>query len=383
MTDYNAVVVHYAEIALKGENRPYFERILVTNIKESIGKVYTDIKRTFGIIIISLEKNVDLAAVEDCLRKIPGISSYAPAIKVESDVDAIKMQALEIAKNHKKKSFKIETKRSDKSFKLRSLELNENVGSFIVEKTGMKVKLDEPELTIFIEIVCGQVFMYHEKHDTIGGMPIGSAGKLVSLLSGGIDSPVASYFMMKRGVRVIFVHFRNDTQTASKEKIFSLVKVLSGFQHQSILYIVDFKDIQKEIIKNINSRIRMIVYRRMMLRIAETILKKEKARGFITGDSVSQVASQTLENLGVIYQAANYPIFAPLIGMNKQEIVDIGRKIGTYEVSILPYSDCCSFLIAKHPETKAYPNMIEEAEQQMNISELILLAEKNTERHLI
>ena len=384
MVNYNAVIVHYAEIGLKGSNRPYFEKLLVRNIMIALRKTnYEEIKRNYGSVIIYLKNNADIKKIKDCLKNIPGISSYSLSVKGNASLKHIKKHALAIAAENKKKSFRIDTKRSDKSFKMSSIQLNEKIGSYVVEKTGMKVKLKNPGLTIYIELIGGEAFLYQEKTQGLGGLPVDSAGKLVSLLSGGIDSPVASFLMMKRGAHIIFIHFRNETQSTSKDKIKSLVKILTKYQLSSKLYIVDFKNIQKEIIMKIPAKQRMIIYRRVMLRIAESILEKEKAEGFVTGDSVAQVASQTLDNLKVIYDAAGYPVFAPLIGLNKQEIVDIAHKIGTYETSILPYSDCCSFLIAKHPDTKADLEIIEKMEENLDFEKIMKLAKKNIERLIL
>jgi len=378
---YNAVVVHYSEIALKGENRPYFEKILIQNIENALDKKgYTTIERNYGTVILNLTGDANIPAISETLKCIPGISSYAPAVRTTTSIDDIKKYSLDFATIHKKRSFKIDTKRSDKTFTIKSLDLNEEIGSFIVEKTGMKVKLKEPGLVIYIELINKQAYLYHEKQAGIGGLPVNSAGKLLCLLSGGIDSPVASYMLMKRGAHIVFVHFRNDTQTNSKSKIVDLVTTLTRFQNKSTLYIVDFKDIQKEIIKNVTSKIRMIIYRRFMFKIAEKILEQEQAKGFITGDSVAQVASQTLDNLQVIYEASHYPVFAPLIGMNKQETIDLAHKIGTYDISIQPYNDCCSFLIAQHPETKANHIMIQKAEEAIDFAQILELAKKHTER---
>jgi len=384
MTTYNAIVVHYSEIGLKGSNRPLFEKILVRNMLIGLRNTnYKSIERKYGCIIIHLKKNADINKIQDVLKNTPGISSYSLAIESKQTLQVIKKKALAIATENKKKSFKISTKRSDKSFIYTSLQLNEKIGKYISEKTSMKVKLKNPGLVIYIEIISSNVFIYHERKQGIGGLPVGTAGKVIALLSGGIDSPVASYLLMKRGARVIFVHFLNETVQKSENKVIDLVKVLTKYQLNSILYIVRFGEIQKEIIKSIPAKQRMIIYRRVMFRIAEKIAKKVDTKAFVTGDSVAQVASQTLDNLRVIYQVANHPVLAPLIGMNKQEIMDMAQEIGTYETSIQPYSDCCSFLIHKHPETKAEIEIIEKIESNLNLEKIMRLAEKNTEKRII
>ncbi len=213
-------------------------------------------------------------------------------------------------------------------------------------------------------------FLYTKKFNGVGGLPTGSSGKVVSLLSGGIDSPVASFLMIKRGCNTIFVHFHNRTINSEQalSKIRKIVEVLTKFQGKSKLYVVPFERLQLEIIRNVPSKYRMIVYRRFMLKIANYIAERENAKAIVTGDNLGQVASQTIENLNTIYRISALPIFSPLIGLNKREIVDLAKKIGTYEYSILPYQDCCSFMISPHPVTRSDPKMIERFEEHIAVS---------------
>ncbi|NOQ67878.1 tRNA 4-thiouridine(8) synthase ThiI, partial [Patescibacteria group bacterium] len=341
---YTHIIIHYDEITLKGGNRPFFERVLMNNIREFIKDIgYDNIYKDGGKIIIEMNKDIDLEKTREILKNIPGISNFYFAVSEEKDLEKINKKTVKLLKNYlqteDKKTFKIEARRSDKKFEFKSPEINARVGEYVFENTKLKVDVHNPDVEIVVDIGHKQCFIYFEKIKGIGGLPVSTAGKLVSLLSGGIDSPVASYMMMKRGAKIIFVHFKNKTisSSAGDDKIKSLVKKLSRFQGRSKLYIVPFEEFQKEIIAKIPSKNRMIVYRRIMFKLAEMIAKKEKAKGFVTGDSLSQVASQTLENIGVIYNSANLPIFSPLIGMNKQEIIDLAVKIETYETSILPY----------------------------------------------
>ena len=403
---YTHIIIHYDEITLKGGNRPFFERVLMNNIREFIKNAgCLNIHKDGGKIIIEMNEAdsevrlPDLEKIKEILKNIPGISNFCLAVSVDKNIEAINKKTVELLKNYlqtedkkilqsfdklkinstqddrnnKIKTFKIEARRSDKKFEFKSPEINAKVGEFVLENTKLKVDVHNPDIEIVVDVGHKYCYIYFEKIKGIGGLPVGTAGKLVSLLSGGIDSPVASYMMMKRGAKIIFVHFKNKTisSDAGDDKIKNLVKELSHFQGKSKLYIVPFEEFQKEIIAKIPSKNRMIVYRRIMFKLAEIIAKKENAKGFVTGDSLSQVASQTLENIGVIYNVASYPVFSPLIGMNKQEIIDLALKIETYETSIIPYQDCCSFLIAKHPETKAKLEDIIKQEEILEIDEIV------------
>jgi len=378
---YTHIIIHYDEITLKGGNRPFFESALIGNIREFIKEIkYDNIYKEGGKIIIEINSEgeqtlVRLQNLKEILKNISGISNFYFAVSEEKYLEKINKKTVELINSSEevktKKTFKIEARRSDKKFELKSPEINARVGEFVLENTKLKVDVHNPDIEIVVDIGHQQCFIYFEKIKGIGGLPVGTAGKLVSLLSGGIDSPVASFMMMKRGARIIFVHFKNKTiNNTGDDKIKNLVKRLSRFQGKSKLYIIPFEEYQKEIIAKIPSKNRMIIYRRIMFKLAEIIAKKENAKGFVTGDSLSQVASQTLENIGVIYNSANLPIFPPLVGMNKQEIIDLAVRIKTYETSILPYQDCCSFLIARHPETKAKLEEIIKQEEILEISEI-------------
>ena len=373
------IIIHYDEITLKGGNRPFFERVLLDNIKEFLKNIkYDKIYKDGGKFVIDIGKidpKTEFQNIEKILKNIPGISNFCFAISVEKNIEAIGKETVKAVKSYLKKNkiktFKIEARRSDKKFEFKSPEINAKIGEAVFENTELKVDVHNPELEIIVDVGHKQCFVYFQKIKGVGGLPVNATGKLVCLLSGGIDSPVASYMMMKTGAKIIFVHFKNKTiNNTGDDKIKSLVKKLSYFQGNSKLYIIPFEEFQKEIIAKIPSKNRMIVYRRIMFNLASLIAKKEKAKGFVTGDSLSQVASQTLDNIGVIYNSVNLPIFSPLIGMNKQEIIDLALKIGTYETSIIPYQDCCSFLIAKHPETRAKLEDILKQEEILEISEI-------------
>jgi len=370
-------VIHYGEIGLKGKNREFFERRLITTINAAL-KELTKKKamRKYGRIILPLEGEEE--EIKERLMHICGIKYFSFAKIVPLEMEKIKEVALDMVKK-KEGSFKVETSRSNKSFFLNSMEINRLVGEYIVRKTKRKVNLKNPDVTIFIEICEKEAYIYSEKIKGVGGLPVIPSERVVCLLSGGIDSAVASFLMMKRGCRVIFAHFFNKTIHSPFviKKIERLVETLSSYQLRSRLYIIPFEDIQKEIIKKVPAKQRMIIYRRYMMRIANKIASKEKAKAIVTGDSVAQVASQTLDNLKVIYDASSLPVLPPLIGFDKEETIEIAKKIGTYEISITPYEDCCSFMIAKHPETKAKKREIEELESILDIEELVDESIKN------
>ena len=374
---YTHIIIHYDEITLKGGNRHFFERVLMNNTREFIKETgCKNIYKEGGKIIIEIDMDeIGIQKIKEILKNIPGISNFYFAVSEKKNLEKISKKTAELLNDYlqteNKKTFKIEARRADKKFGLKSPEINAKVGEFVLENTKLKVDVHNPDIEIVVDIGHKQCFIYFEKIKGIGGLPVGTAGKLVSLLSGGIDSPVASFMMMKRGAKIIFVHFKNKTiNNTGDDKIKNLVKKLSRFQGRSKLYIVPFEEFQREIISKIPSKNRMIIYRRIMFKLAEMIAKKENAKGFVTGDSLSQVASQTLENIGVIYNFANLPIFSPLIGMNKQEIIDLALKIKTYETSIIKYQDCCSFLIARHPETKAKLEDIIKQEEILEIDEI-------------
>lgn len=352
------IIVHYGEIGIKGKNRIFFEENLIRNIKELIKGAR--VRREHGRIIVYEDKGREI------LENIPGIENFSFAYETNPDIEEIKNKAVEISKKIDFKSFRILTKRENKNFPYNSQEINRIVGEEIKNKLNKKVNLEKPELTIFIEICKSRAYIYTEKIKGIGGLPVGSQGKVISLLSGGIDSPVASFLMMKRGCKNIFLHFYNENLVAYPNKIEEIAKILAGFQGKTKIYLLQFSDVQNEIISNIKSKYRMIVYRRAMMKIANNIAKKEKAKAIVTGDSIGQVASQTIENLACIYEASSLPVFSPLIGMNKNEIVDLARKIGTYEFSIKHMPDCCSFMVAKHPAIKAEIEEIKEMEKEIN-----------------
>jgi len=358
-------LAHYSEIALKGKNRAYFENKLIRNLRYKIKKLERcRINRDDSRIVIESERD----EVRKILQKTPGIRYSAKAIRCSPEIEAIAEIALDLSPDHG--TFRVETKRSDKSFPLNSMEVNRIVGERIAREKELKVSLKNPDTTIFIEITSKNAYIYRERIEGMGGLPVGVSGKVVSLISGGIDSPVSAFLAMKRGAEVVLVHFFNSTihSQAVRAKIHRLAELLSEF-HRLKLYMVPFEKVQREIIGCIPSEYRMVIYRRSMMRMANLIAEKEKAKAIVTGDSLGQVASQTLDNLGVIYKASSLPVLSPLIGFDKEEIINIAKRIGTYEISILPYEDCCSLLVSKHPVTSARIEVVEEMERNCELKE--------------
>ena len=309
------------------------------------------------------------------LKFTPGVSTINPGLQCLSEMDQIEKQALAVVDFYKPKTFKIETTRSYKPFELNSLQVSSQVGAYVLQNADFELKVDvhKPELTVKVEVAKRKTFVLGKKEKGLGGLPVGTAGKVICLLSGGLDSPVAGFQMMKRGAEVIFVHFHNQTinKVGVQNKIKKLVTQLSKVQGSCKLIIVPFSDLQKSVIAHIPADVRMIVYRRLMYRIAEQIAVENKVQALVAGDSLAQVASQTMENLQVIYQATSMLKFAPLIGMNKNEIINIAEQIGTYAISIEPYEDCCSLMIAKHPQTRAKLEEVLKVEQNLEVNDLI------------
>ncbi|XOB42257.1 MAG: tRNA uracil 4-sulfurtransferase ThiI [Candidatus Nealsonbacteria bacterium] len=378
------IVCHYHEIGLKGKNRKFFEEKLVLNIKRALPEAsFEFVKRISGRIIVKLTDAgfKKQAKIKNIIKDVFGIAYSAFAYDCKPEIKAIKNKALEILKLKRFKTFRIQTQRSDKDFPLTSQKVNEKVGAFIVDNLNKGVKLEKPGLTCFIEITKNQAFLYTEKIKGPGGLPVSVGGRAVVLLSGGIDSPVASYLTMKRGVKVVFVHFHAHpyTDKASIDKVKRIVEDLNRFQFNSKLYLVPFADVQKEIVLKVSAKLRVVFYRRFMLRIAQVIGEKEKALALVTGDSIGQVASQTLKNISVISEAASMPVLRPLIGFNKEEIIDQAKKINTFDISILPHQDCCARFLPARVETKADLKQVKLEEKKLDVEELVKKAVKGTE----
>lgn len=376
------VVCHYGEIALKGKNRKFFEEKLIQNIKRQLSPSDFDfVKRISGRIIIKLSTRgiARQKPIAGALKKVFGLVNFAFALNSEQGIEEIKAAALRMLENKKFKTFRISSQRADKSFPFTSQRINEEAGAEVCLKLKKKVDLGNPEITCFIEIAEKYCFVYAKKIKGAGGLPVGTSGKIMVLLSGGIDSPVAAFYAMKRGVEPIFVHFHAYpyTDKASVEKVEKIVKVLNRFQPGLKLYSVPFADIQKEILLKTPAKLRVVLYRRFMLRIAARLAEKENACALLTGESIGQVASQTIENMKAIEAAVDIPVFRPLLGFDKEEIIKKARQIGTYEISILPHHDCCSRFLPLYPATRAGLTETEKAEKALDADKLVRSAIKN------
>jgi thiamine biosynthesis protein ThiI len=353
---HDRILIHYSEIGTKGTNRRYFETALCRNVQGALsGLGAGTVRREAGRLVARLAEDADLSGIQARLSQVPGVAWHAPARTLPSEIDAITEAVVAMALPHPKETFRVSARRADKDFPMDSLAVNRHVGRAVVEATGRSVSLDHAAYAYGVEIDRRRSYAYWDRRPGCGGLPVGTQGPLVALVSGGIDSPVAAFRMMLRGCRIHLVHFLNYSVGSARvsEKVRDLARRLSLYHGPLTLTILPFEDLQREIVMVVPAKHRMIVYRRMMLRIAEEIREEVGAHGFVTGDSVGQVASQTLENLRAIHDAADWPVYSPLAGMDKNEITDQARAIGTYEISIRPGEDCCSFLVARHPETRA------------------------------
>lgn len=365
----DSVVVHYDEIGLKGSNRAQFEKLLTKNIKQKLGKHLVRYERERGQIVLFID---EIEHVEDALRRIPGIAHFVPSISCDLDIDKIREIGIELMQGLTFETFKVDTKRHNKQFSLTSVDVNTDVGQAIARTLQRKAKMRGADAVLTIEITNKHAFLSTGRITGVGGLPTDGKQKVVALLSGGFDSPVAAYMLMKRGCEVILVHCKNKNIHSSsvESKITDLAAQLSKYQQQTKLFIAPFDEIQKQIIMHIPAEKRMLIYRRFMFHIGAGIAKTEGARFLIVGDSLCQVASQTLENLEATYAEAPLHVLSPLIGMDKRDIMAISREIGTYEISSLPYEDCCSFFVPKHPELRAKAHILQRLEEKLDVNEL-------------
>jgi len=376
-------LVHYSEIALKGDNKRFFEDILISNIKKQLGSGnFSKINRLWGRILVE-SKNDDM--VRNTLNHVFGIANFSETLECGVNMEEIKDRAWSLMEKKEFTTFKVASKRAQKTIPFTSMDINREVGAYIVEKTGAGVQLKGSDVTVYVEVMNDRAFVYTEKISGPGGLPVGSAGKAISLLSSGIDSPVSTWKMMKRGVVPVFVHFHSYPQTsmASLENAKELANILGTWSPDPLtLYAVPFLDIQKLFVANTPRPLSVIMYRRSMMRIAEIIAKKEKSLALITGDSVGQVASQTIPNIFVINEAASLPVLRPNVGDNKEEIINLAKQISTYEVSIRPYEDCCSLFVPDHPATNARLEDVIKAEEKIKkeLGKLEEEAVKNTKK---
>lgn len=363
------ILLKYGEIALKGLNRPVFEKQLLKNVSNALSMLgnFSVRKSQSTIYVEPLDENCDTEAAVERLSKVFGIVNICPAVSCEKDMESIEKTTIECLSQMdlKGKTFKVEAKREDKQFPMNSPQICKHMGGVILKNTeGLRVDVHNPDILVQVEIR-KKAYIFTKKYSGAGGMPIGSAGRATLLLSGGIDSPVAGWMIAKRGVTLDAVHFHSHPYTSdrAKEKVLDLAKIVSVYTGPIRVHVVPFTDIQLDIIEKCPKEYLTIIMRRLMMRIAEQIAVSRGSKALITGESIGQVASQTMESLYVTDNAVNMPVFRPCIGMDKEEIVTISKKIDAYETSILPFEDCCTIFVPKHPKTKPSLEEIVEAEK--------------------
>jgi thiamine biosynthesis protein ThiI len=382
----STIVVHYHEINLKGNNRGWFEKRLQDHVISLLRDTpHGGIQRSGGRMFIPLRKDSPVEEIVSRLKTVFGVANFAVAREVKADLDAIKETLAALVEDRIFETFKMETRRGTKDFPLNSQQLNEELGRFVQNQTAKAVRLKDPDLTCFVELVGKNGYVYFEKIAGGGGLPCRTGGKVLCLLSGGIDSPVAAFRLMRRGCSVGFLHFHSFPHTTleSQEKVRRILQLLARYQLGARLYLTPFADLQRDILAHTPAPLRVVLYRRFMMRIAEALALRDGMSGLITGDSLGQVASQTLENLRVVSAAAGLPIFRPLIGDDKEHIIQRARKIGTYEISILPDQDCCTVFVPRHPETMATSEQVEAAEAALDVDRLVQAALESTSREWI
>lgn len=379
------ILIKNGELALKGLNRSTFEDILIKNIRRRLKPLgdFEYRKEQSTVSVVPVDDSVDMDEVNERIARVFGIACYSRALQVEKNMEEILRYAPEYLAEQLKnaKTFKVEGKRSDKKFPLTSPQMSAEVGGAVLEKfPHLKVDVKNPDVLITIEIRDKYAFIRGNQTKGAGGMPTGTAGKSAILISGGIDSPVAAYMMAKRGLTLTAIHFASPPYTSpqSEEKVHELLRQVSKFSGNITLFTVGFTEIQERIRDNCPEDLFTLVMRRFMMRIAEKIAEKEECKALITGESLGQVASQTLPALACTDAVVSMPVFRPLIGLDKDEIIAVARKINTFDISIQPFEDCCTVFTPKHPKTKPQISILENAEKALDVDGLIEKALGNT-----
>jgi thiamine biosynthesis protein ThiI len=368
------ILVHYGEIALKKGNRPYFTRRLRENIEAATGPLgVARVQEKMGRFLLRLTPGAATTEIEARLARTIGIANFATAIRAPLDLEGLTAAVEGLVDGRTFPSFRITARRADPAYPHKSPVLERHLGAAVQRLTGARVDLEHPACTVYVEVLPGEVLCHVDRTPGPGGLPVGSSGTVTALLSGGIDSPVAAFRMIKRGCRIHFVHFSGQPfhDTRSVEKAEELAGVLATYQGPSRMAVVPFGEIQREVVLAVPQDLRVVIYRRLMLRIAGRLAAADRSRGLVTGDSLGQVASQTLENLGVIESASPLPVLRPLIGMDKEEIILQARALGTYEISIEPDQDCCRLFVPRHPATRATPGEVAAAEATLDVEKLV------------
>ena len=370
-----SILVHYSEVALKGRNRSWFVHRLVRNLHTALAGLHVkEVRTPIGRIEIVLGQESAMPEIRDRLSRVFGVANYAAAMHIPRDFDGMAEAIVAtLPPQESARSFSVHVRRADQKFLTPSPELARDLGSKVWHARGWKVDLENADLVIGVEIIPGGAYCYVGREPGPGGLPTGTAGRVVALLSGGIDSPVAAWRMMKRGCHVTLVHFHSVPflSNASQEKVRRLAEVLTRYQLRSRLYMVPFGELQRQVTLSVPGDLRVVVYRRLMLRIAQRIARDVRARALVTGDVIGQVASQTLDNMTVIDRATHMTVLRPLVGFDKEEIIEQAQRLGTFDISILPDQDSCTLFTPRHPETHAQRVAVEEAEQPLPIEEMV------------
>ncbi len=369
-----SVIVRVHEIALKGGNRSFFFNRLIANIRIALkGLDIERIRKLHMGVEVSFDNESEWYEIKDRLKDVFGIVKFYRCYKLRPDMDAIKNFLSDEIPKLDFKTFRISARRGNKNFPFTSVEINNELGNMVRELSGSQVKLENPELNIHIELQHGEALIYYEEQTGLGGLPVGTGGNVLALLSGGIDSPVAAWRMMKRGCRVSFIHFHSFplVEGTSREKARELASILNLYQYGSTLYLVPFGEAQKAILLAVPPVYRVVMYRRFMARIAEGLATKLEARALVTGESLGQVGSQTLENMVTVRDAIDMPVLSPLIGMDKQEIIEESRRINTFDISIIPDEDCCTLFVPKHPATRTSPDEMVYLESKLSVDDIV------------
>jgi len=374
------ILIKYGELTTKKDNRNFFIKSLYNNIQNKLKNIDLKIEKTLSRMYIIYDE-VNEKKIIDSLKQIFGIHSIVICDKVNTNIEEIKNKVIEILSQKQFQTFKIVTKRSDKSFEIKSMDFNNIIGGLVLKSFDCKVDIHNPEILLNIEIRKEGTFIYSNEIKCLGGYPVGIQGKGMLMLSGGIDSPVAGYLALKRGVNIECMYFESPPHTSlqAKNKVLALAEILNNYSGNIKVHIVPFTKIQEEIYKNIPSNYNITIMRRMMYRIAEKYAKKRNCKIIVNGESIGQVASQTLDSMSVINNVTNMPVIRPVACLDKLEIIEIANKIGTYETSILPYEDCCTIFVPKHPVIKPSLETALEYEKLINYDELINNCIKNIE----
>ena len=377
------VIVKTHEVALKGKNRPWFMSRLAANLRRATqGTGVQSVWQRHLLVGLTLEEEGHWPCVAARVKDCFGVAKFFKAYEVATDLNKVKEALNVLLEGRGFESFRITSNRADKRFPIRSDEINRDLGAYVKDFTGARVDLTHPDLEIFVDVLPTGILLYFEELSGYGGLPVGVSGDTMAMLSGGIDSPVAAWQMMKRGCRVSFAHFHSYpiVDGSSIEKAEDLAQHLTRHQYGSRLFLIPFGDIQKRIIVSTDPAYRVILYRRLMVRITERLARAHGAKAIVTGESCGQVSSQTLDNMAVIDQAAGVPILRPLVGFNKEEIVKVARNIGTFPISILPDQDCCSLFVPRHPETHADLGTVRRLESTLPLDDLVQAAVAKTEK---